>query len=81
MAYEQKDNSGTLFVNDRKASEKHPDRSGTALVDGVEYWVSGWLKKGQKGPFLSLAFTPKERRQAGDEPRGEAPAASDDIPF
>jgi len=61
MAYEQKDNSGALFKNERKESENHPDRTGTALIDGVEYWVSGWLKKSKDGePYMSLAFKPKD---------------------
>jgi hypothetical protein len=61
MAYEQKDNSGSIFVNDRKEKDNHPDRTGTALIDGTEYWVSGWLKKTKDGkPFLSLAFKAKD---------------------
>lgn len=63
MAYEQKDMSGTLFVNDRKDKDTHPDRTGTALIDGVEYWVSGWLKQGKKGPFLSMSFKRREVEQ------------------
>lgn len=65
MAYEQRDNSGTLFKNDRKETEKHPDRTGTAMIDGVMYWVSGWVKEGSKGPFMSLAF---KRRDADAKP-------------
>jgi hypothetical protein len=64
MAYEQRDNSGTIFVNDRKEKDTHPDRSGTAMIDGVMYYVSGWLKQGSKGPFLSLAFKRKEDQPA-----------------
>jgi hypothetical protein len=60
MAYEQRDNSGSLFRNDRKETEKHPDRTGTAQIDGVMYYVSGWLKTGSKGQFLSLAFKRKD---------------------
>ena len=56
-----KDNSGAVFVNDRKEpGSQQPDRSGSALIGGVEYYVDGWLKKGAKGPFLSLAFKPKK---------------------
>jgi len=91
MAYEQKDNSGTIFVNDRKDSDKHPDRTGTAMIDGKMYWVSGWLKNGSKGPFLSLAFKPKDfaqkpERSLGSKGRSDPISSGrvpmdDDIPF
>lgn len=86
MAYEQRDNSGSMFVNDKKETDNHPDRTGTALIGGREYWVSGWVKKDKNGnPWMSLAFKAKE------EKRQEAPRRQDrqaeredldgDIPF
>ena len=55
-----KDDHGSLFVNDKKSTDQQPDRTGTAVVGGVTYRVSGWIKKNSKGePFMSLAFTPK----------------------
>ncbi len=62
MAYEQRDNSGTIFVNDRKETDKHPDRTGTAMIDGVMYYVSGWIKDGAKGKFMSMAFKRKDEQ-------------------
>jgi len=60
VTYELKDNSGSVFSNDRKSEDTHPDRTGTAKIGGVEYWVSGWLHKTKKGqPYLSLSFKPK----------------------
>jgi hypothetical protein len=60
MAFEPKDNSGSIFVNDKGDNPKRPDRKGQAMIGGVEYWVSGWLKKTKDGdPFLSLTFEPK----------------------
>jgi hypothetical protein len=63
MAYEQKENSGSLFKNSKKATDKHPDRTGSALIDGREYWVSGWVKQDKNGnPWMSLAFKPKDAK-------------------
>lgn len=67
---EQRDDSGALFNNDRKAKDNHPDMTGTAMVNGVEYWVSGWIKESRGGQrYMSLAFTEKD---APREPRREA---------
>ena len=73
MAYEKKDNSGTLGVNKRKEKDTHPDQSGTCVIDGVEYWISGWIKQnGSTGEeFLSLAFKRKDAQQE----RSAAPAS------
>lgn len=45
-------NRWTLFKNDRKDSDKHPDYNGTLNVDGVEFWISGWIKEGKRGKFF-----------------------------
>lgn len=84
MAYEQKDNSGSLFNNDKKTTENHPDRTGSALINGVAYWVSGWVKKDKNGkPWMSMAFTEKEERR--EEPKRREPEPDNDpdqeIPF
>lgn len=62
MAYEQKDNTGSLFKNDKREKDSQPHAKGTALIDGVEYWVAAWTKEGDKGRWQSLSFTKKEQR-------------------
>ncbi len=79
MAYEQRDNSGSMFKNERKEKETHPDRTGTAMIDGVMYYVSGWLKQGSKGQFLSLAFKRKDQDQPAQSSRSDD--MNDDSPF
>lgn len=63
MAYEQKDNSGSLFKNDRREKETHPNAKGSAMIDGVEYWVSAWTKEARDGSkYQSLSFQRKEAK-------------------
>lgn len=90
MAYEVKDNTGSMFANDRKESANHPDGKGSAMIDGVEYWVSSWNKKtGDGKPWKSLAFKRKEdakpapRDKRFDEPKARQlpPQDESDLPF
>ena len=70
MAFEQKDNSGALFVNDKAGNDKRPDRTGRAMIGGKLYRVSGWMKKDKAGnPYLSLAFQEHDgAKKAADDP-------------
>lgn len=77
--YQQYPNSGSLFKNERKTTEKHPDYNGSLNVDGVDFWVSGWIKTAKNGKkFLSLAINPKQPKEAGES---LPPLDDDDIPF
>jgi hypothetical protein len=85
MAYEQKDNSGSLFRNERKTTQNHPDFTGSVKVGGVDYWLSAWTKPGKDGKkgFFSLAFTPKDdQQQKPQQNNGDAAAPEfGDLPF
>lgn len=53
-------NTGVLFLNDRKESDKHPDRKGSIDIEGKQYWLSGWDKQTAKGETISLKATLKD---------------------
>ena len=59
MNFEQRDNSGILFKNDRKAKEAQPDYQGECKIGGKKYNMAAWLKDGKKGKFMSFSFTEK----------------------
>lgn len=81
IAYEQRDNSGSLFPNDRKETEKHPDWTGTIRVDGKDYWLSGWTKQGSRGEFYSLAVKPKEQGGAPRQQQSRPQQAPEQTTF
>ena len=79
MAYDNTD-SGALFKNKEKATDKHPDYQGSVNVGGKDYWLSAWLKESKAGEkYMSLAV------KAKDAPKGKAPTArqevDSDVPF
>ena len=86
MAYEQRDMSGSLFKNDRREKDTHPNATGNALIDGVEYWVSAWTKEARDGSkYQSLSFKRKDADQRGSyakQEQGPEPRdLDDDVPF
>lgn len=70
MAYEQRDNSGTLFKNDKREKDSHPHATGKAMIGGVMYYVSAWTKEGSKGKFQSLSFKPVDEQAAAPKQSG-----------
>ena len=89
MAYQQKDMSGSLFKNDRKEKDTHPDYRGDIVIDGVSYWLSAWVKTSKNGgKFMSLAAKPKDGGKGADKPTPQQEARKpareemdDEIPF
>ncbi len=83
MAYEQRDLTGSLFRNDRKESDTHPDYKGSALLNGVDHWVDAWINTSKSGDkYMSLKFKPKEHAiQSSANPQAFAPDLDDNVPF
>ena len=68
-------NSGALFKNDRKQTDRHPDYTGSLDVEGTQYWISAWIKEGRKGKFMSIALTQKEEEAAAPPPPRQSRSA------
>ncbi len=85
MAYEMKDGTGSLFKNERKETDTHPDYKGSAKLNGVDHWLDAWINTANDGSkYMSLKIKPKEAR--GEPRQGYSmPAADlddlDGIPF
>ncbi|WP_159585970.1 hypothetical protein [Chelativorans xinjiangense] len=90
MSYERKDMTFSLFPNKDRKTDKHPDMSGTALVDGVQYFADAWTNVDRNGnKYISGKLKPKEQRAAeirrsyGEQQSGYDPDPddADDLPF
>lgn len=92
MAYDNT-NSGIMYRNENRKSDRHPEFTGSINVDGVDYWLSGWVNEGKPGgklegkKYFSIKINPKEQRGSasttGAAHRGSyaSDEYSDDIPF
>jgi uncharacterized protein (DUF736 family) len=89
MAYEIRPNTGSLFKNDKKEADTHPDYKGSGLIEGVgEVWLDAWINTSNSGTkYMSLKFKPKNGDAGARiyaETRGNMETAADlddDVPF
>jgi hypothetical protein len=81
-------NRGSIWKNEKKTTDKHPDFTGSLNVDGKDYWVSAWRRKegaSDRAPALSFSVKPKDGKPM-DAPRpatggGMGLDMDDTIPF
>jgi hypothetical protein len=72
MADFDNNNRGSIWKNEKKEKDTHPDFTGSLNVDGVEYWVSAWKRKdgaSPKAPALSFSIKPKDEQPRRQEPQ------------
>jgi hypothetical protein len=61
--YTHSNNRGSLFKNNRKTSETHPDYAGEININGELYFIDAWLKSGeQAGKWLALSIKRKDKQ-------------------
>jgi len=78
-----KEGSGKLFKNDKKEKKEDRDYQGSIMINGKEYWFSGWINDGKTGKYLSVSVgKPKEQKNFKARGDDEMPKIQDDeIPF
>lgn len=79
-------NRGSIWKNDKKETEKHPDFTGSLNVNGVEFWVSAWKRRADqpdKAPALSFSIKAKDEaaKPASNSKTDPMDGLEDDIPF
>lgn len=87
MSYQHKENTGSLFKNDKREKDTHAHARGSALIGGVEYYIDAWTNESNDGSkYQSLKFKRKDSVGGGSQPSRPQPAAfdtdlDDDVPF
>lgn len=87
MAYEMRPGGGSLFKNDKKTDERHPNLKGRVMLpNGEVRWISGWTKTtaaGEKWISLSVGDLVQGVGQPQAQPQLKAAMveSDDDIPF
>ena len=86
--YTPAEGKGTIFKNDRKEKDTHPDWKGTAMINGALVDIALWTRDGKRGEFYSVGISPARERPSQPAPRqdaapqGRGGAVYDDsIPF
>ena len=77
-----KNGQGSIFKNDHKTKDTHPEYRGKIKTpSGEEFEISLWVKEGAKGKFFSASIQPPyvadgetTKPQSNEEP-------NDDLPF
>lgn len=71
-------NRGALFQSKDKKTDKHPDYTGKAEVNGEEMFLSAWKNTSKKGEvYLSISFA---KPMSKDEAKSSE-SSDVDIPF
>ena len=53
----ERDNSGIMFINTKKSSDRAPEFRGEATIGGVRYQIAGWRRSSERcSEFITLSF-------------------------
>lgn len=76
---QNKDNSGTLFKNSNKTSDKHPDYTGTINVNGKEFRLAAWENesKDKKTKFLKISVSDPDNFAKNKNQNSSQPVKND----
>ena len=83
---QQKNNTGAIFKNDNKTTDKHPEYKGKVLVNNKEMEIALWLKTSAKGvKFFSVSlsepFVKSQLQIKNNELQNKPLEINNDLPF
>ena len=80
MAQYDNTNTFTLNKNDKGDNPKRPDYRGKLNLDGIEFTLSGWVREGANGKFISGAVAMVEAKTE-ERSKPAVEGADEDVPF
>ena len=81
MAYKTKEGTGSLFPNDNKKEDKHPDYTGKAMLNGKLMQVAGCINEPESGKrHLGLKFSDFKPR-SDEEKEYDTTSSTADFPL
>lgn len=89
MAFEHRDNSGSIFKNQYKKEDKHPDHQGGCKIicehcgKPNELRISAWINdlKDRSGKYFGLMFSKHQPKEQSSPVGRTEEDFDDDIPF
>ena len=73
MENKNKNNSGALFKNKEKKTDKHPDYNGNIIINDTKYFLSAWVNESKNGlKYLKLSASEEQKQTKTD---------NSDLPF
>ena len=79
---EIKNNSGSIFKNDYKTKDTHPDYKGKMVVDGVNKDIALWFNQPEgKKAYFSVAISDPYKAPEQEESAEQGKPAADGLPF
>ena len=73
--------SGSLFRNQRRRTDKDPEFRGQCTVGGTGYWIAAWQNRDKNGnAYLRLRFTEQQQQDRPPPPRARDPSTKSAYP-
>jgi uncharacterized protein (DUF736 family) len=82
MSYELNEGQVSIFKNEKKLSESHPDYKGSVMINGVEKDIALWIKDTKNGKkYFSGKISEKFKKSEPKAESQELPPIENDLLF
>ena len=84
-SFEIKEKEGSLFSNKKKTTDKHPDYTGSCVINGVKLNISSWVNQAKTSgvKYMRLKFDEYRALEGATDSTSPPEFSKDDeqIPF